>query len=322
MKKRKLKEIKIEEVSLVDRPANQIPFLTFKRDGKSDVDSLLKAKTKIKIEIESDGTKGGTAVTLDGDKIVDMESFNFNVWSDVEDESKINCSYSKKVESEGGFQRTETYYLVKKGKIMNKKLEKMLRTFDENAEFAKANSVEDTLEAISKAMELVETYKSEFPEELTKAIGVLALEAALSTAPVKKEEQEATALELSTDIGTMVKHWAGYNAEHPELSTLEKKQETSKSDTKPEASDLQKTVEQLAKSVSEITTSLEKKDASDKLMKISEQLEGVTKRLKAVEDKPVTTKKSLSNNEENNEVETKKEEGVIWPSLSGEKQED
>ena len=49
-----LKDIRINEISMVDLPANKSPFLFFKREGKGQT-QLTKAKKKIKIEIESNG---------------------------------------------------------------------------------------------------------------------------------------------------------------------------------------------------------------------------------------------------------------------------
>lgn len=322
-----MKDITTNEISLVDKPANKRPFLMFKRDGKPNDGSLLKAKKKINIEIESDGTVGGTVITINGDKVDKMQSFNFSFWEGEDAKTKVNASYSKLVESEGGFQRTESYYLAKGDNIMDDRIQKILKKMfgDKIAKFEKVELNEDTITEIVKALTVVESYKAEFPADLGAAIGLLAVHAGQGY--IQPEPVEKAGAKLSKD--TLAKMKALVAAAKTLEALLPKEANddgsTHKADNE-EASELQKTVELLTKSVADMTGKLEKKEATKQLTKLQTEFGEVTARLKAVEGKPASTKKSLEEDDTPVKKPVKKDEQGreigSWPSLVGEPDEE
>jgi len=329
-KSRKMKDIALKEVSLVDKPANKRSFLLFKQDGKSESqdDSLLKAKKKINIEIDSDGTKKGTKIKVNGDTIANMKSFNFSIWSESLDDSSVSCSYSKLVESEGGFQRTESYYLAKGDSPMDERIVEILKKLfgEKITKFEKVELNEETIVEIVKALTIIEEYKDEFPTDLGSAIGLLALHAGQGYK--QPELVEKAGAKLSKDTLTKMKALvAAAKALEALLPKEAGDDDVNKKAEDEKASQLQKTVETLAKSVSDITGKMEKKEASEQLEKINGVLSEVSNRLKVLEGKPVSTKKSL---EETNSTPAKKEvqkddQGRTighWPSLVGESDEE
>jgi len=322
-KSRKMKDITTKEMSLVDRPANKRPFLLFKQEGKSIDDSLLKAKKKINIEIASDGTKGGTSISVNGDKITNMKSFNFSIWSEVDDKSSVSCSYSKLVESEGGFQRTESYYLAKGDGQMDKRLQKLLKNFlgdsFEKVELKPDELNEATIVELEKALTTLNEYKKEFPPDLGAAVALLAIHA--SQGYKQPEPVEKAGAKLSKD--TMAKVKAIVAAAKALESLLPKDDATSteKSDGGTENSELQKTVEKLAEAVTVIASKLEKREASDEIAKVSDAVTKIAGRIESLEKQPASTKKSI---EQGNDQSPKKEvqkdsEGRVignWPSFT------
>jgi len=94
-KRGKLRDINVKEVSLVDLPANKQPFLFFKREGAKE-SQFVKAKKKIKIEIESNGTVGGTSIAVNGENLGKLRSFDFSFYGS-DPKSTINASYSKSI---------------------------------------------------------------------------------------------------------------------------------------------------------------------------------------------------------------------------------
>lgn len=326
-KNRKMIDIHTKEISLVDKPANLRPFLLFKQDGKPSDGSLLKAKKKINIEIESDGTVGGTSITINGDTVKKMKSFNFSFWEGEDAKAKVSASYSVLAEAAGGFQRTETYYLAKGDTVMDKRLEKLLKSFFgdnfKKATFEPDELNEATIIELEKALKTVSEYKEEFPADLGTAIGLLAVHA--SQGYKQSEDMEKATAKLSEGITSKIK------ALVTEVKTLEGTlpkldgdgNATKKNDEDP--SELQKTVEKLTETVAVITGKLEKKKTSDEITKVSEAIATLTARTKALEKQPASTKKSLedSGDDKNGTAKGAGEGGEVkWPSLVGSSEEE
>lgn len=316
-KSRKMKDIKLKEVSLVDRPANLRPFLMFKQDGKSESDSLLKAKKKINIEITSDGTKSGTSITINKEKIDKLRSFNFSVWESDDEKAAVNCSYSKLIEEEGGFQRTETYYLAKGDSPMDERIAKLLKTFfgDKEVKVEKSELNEATIVEIEKALTTINSYSEEMPDELVAAIGMLGIQAGQGYNPVAKTEDdiEKKGAKLSKDTVKQL------NAIIASAQAMLPKDELDDGNTKKvDTTDVEKMVKGLTDTVAELTGKLEKKESTEQLEGLSKTLGEITERLKKVESKPAATKKSIDGNEElgDDGKPVKKDEGLKWPSLS------
>ena len=322
-KSRSMKDITLQEISYVDKPANKRGFLLFKRDGKSSGDSFLKAKKKIKIEIESDGTKKGTTITVNGDKITGMKSFNFSVWSESTDDAAVSCSYSKLVESEGGFQRTESYYLAKGDVPMDKRLEKLLKQLfgDKEVKLEKSELNEKTIVELEKALTTINEYREDMPSDLIAAIGLAAIHAGQGYK--EPEPVEKAGAKLSKDTVAKLKSIIeAATAMLPKEKDGNDDGTTQKSDDN--TTELQKTIKALSKSMADITGKLEKKEATDQLTQITEAIGKVSDRLKVIEKKPASTKKSIDDDPTKKKEVQKDSQGREighWPSLTGEADE-
>ncbi|GAH67857.1 unnamed protein product, partial [marine sediment metagenome] len=174
-------------------------FLIVKKDDK-----------KINISIESDATIKGTKIIVNGEEIKNLQDFHFSFYKPRGGEDKalaggpISCSYSKITETEDGFKHSDTFYLSKSemevnGMDMNKELKDLLDSyFDEEVSFApeefefeKAKLSDKALNALKGALNLINKYKKDFPDDLKDAVGVLAKYASYGYGyPAKKKEDD------------------------------------------------------------------------------------------------------------------------------------
>lgn len=99
-----LTEIEIDKVSLVKSPANQRRFVFTKQ-------------ANIEGSFSTDQTFDGTAITVNGEELEDLDSFHFSLvnWSDEDIEewgaSPVSMSFTTKKSSEGGLDVVETFSL-------------------------------------------------------------------------------------------------------------------------------------------------------------------------------------------------------------------
>ena len=115
-KKKQLKNMDIEEVSLVDRPANKRKFLLIKRED-GEVTELT---------IKTDGTSDGTTLSVNGEEADDLKSFWFSLWPpDDFDQGMMMGSYTVS-ETDGAEFDQEITFNLKKG-MNTMKLEKLLK---------------------------------------------------------------------------------------------------------------------------------------------------------------------------------------------------
>ena len=299
-KVKNLKDIKINEVSMVDLPANKLPFLFFKQKDGNRVASI--SKKKLNIEIESDGTTKGTTVSIDGKSLGKLRDFNFSFWSTAKGGEPVSCSYSKVVEDEGGFKRTETFYLTK-GKVMNKELLKALQEYlgTEDIDFEKKVGEEE----IQKALELItKEYKESLPGDLAEAVGLIAKTAANSFA-AKDEDVNKAGAKFSKDVLKKLKAvLASVEALKSILPDMTEKSDSGDNDTK---------VDELTKQIAELKEVIAKKDANDDLAKT---LENLQKQVEALE-KDGVQKTSLTDQDTNDADSKEKNEKPKWPTLTG-----
>lgn len=310
-----MKDIKIKEVSLVDLPANKLSFLFFKRDGDQPGESLDKAK-KIKIAIESNGTAKGTIVTINGDKMENLRDFNFSFYG-IEKDSPVSCSYSKVVEAEDGFKRTESFYLSK-GKVMDEKTLKVLQAYlgTDEIDFEKKVGEED----IQKALTLInKEYKETFPEDLENAVGVIAKRAA-SSYDVKEDDKnvEKAGAKFSKDVLKKLKSvLAAVEALKSILPDM--KESTEKSGGSDEMDELTKQVAELKDAIAKFDPE-KKGDDKSVAAKLTETLGDISKRLKALEDGGAA-KKSITGDDDDNDDNEPKGAGEngkhLWGSITG-----
>jgi len=302
-KVKNLKDIKINEVSMVDLPANKLPFLFFKQKDGKQIESV--SKKKLNIEIESDGITKGTSVSIDGKSLGKLRDFNFSFWNTSKGGEPVSCSYSKVVEDEGGFKRTETFYLTK-GKIMSKELLKALQEYlgTEDIDFEKKVSEEEILKAVTL---INKEYKADFPEDLAEAVELIVKTAANSFA-VEKEDVNKAGAKFSKDVIKKLKDII--TAVEALKSILpDMKESTEKSDS----DDTGKTIEELTKQIADLKEVITK-GADDELKKT---LETLTKQVEALE-KGGVKKMSLTDQDDNDDDKPKGagEDGkVLWPTL-------
>lgn len=315
---RMLSDIETNEVSIVGEPANKKKFLFFKQKGKPNVSSLSKQKTKVNIEIESDGSAKGTKIIINGDTLDKVKSFDFSFY-DVEKGTTVHCSYSRLVESEGGFKRTETFYLSKGNKKMDEKMLALLKTYlgEEEVNIEKQ---EKPVEVITEALKVVDIYKGDFPEDLTKAVADLAIHAALSTVPVKKDEEkpagEETTTEEEEEETTTEEETPGEEKKEVVKSIIESLQKLLP-DKKLSKTD--KTLVGIQKTLADLTKKMKKSSDTEESKSLKETLEEISKRLETVE-KSKGMKKSVKGQEDTNDGG--EEQSAKWPSLTGKKTED
>lgn len=319
-KRGKMKDIRINEVSMVDKPANKLPFLFFKREGEQGV-NLLNKKKKIKIEIESNGLVGGTKVSINGEALGKLRSFDFSFWGD-DPKQTIHASYSKVAESEDGFSRTETYYLTKGEMTMDPKTLKLLQEYlgTEDIDFEK--KVEE--ETVQEALELITGhYQDSFPEDLEKAIGVLAKRASGGYQVKEKEAFEKAGAKFSKDVikklQAVITAVETLKSMMPDLKGATEKADGSESE---EVAELTKKLAELKDIVAKLDPE-KKADAKTETGKLTKELETLSKRVKAMEEGGAT-KKSIDAQENDTDDEQKGAgEGgkPLWPTLTGQKKE-
>jgi len=302
-KTRTLKDIDLKEVSLVDRPANKQDFLFYKNNGGKP--QMFSKKNKINIVIDSDGTAKGTVITLNKEKIKDLRSFNFSLWHTGANDANVSCDYSKLVETDDGFSRSESYYLTKGDSKMHKDIKAQLEKYfgEDEVDFTKA--VED--EAVIKSLKTIADYREDFPDDLKDAVGTILKRAAL----IKKEEEAASEKDSDEDSDEDETEEKSVDAdEDPEEEEEEEKEKkpVEKKKTKTKKVDLLKQVATLTEQID----NLEKKQKkSDGLDEVSKALAGLTKRLKAVEEE-TGVRKSV----EGQDSEDSEDGEPMWPSFT------
>ena len=318
---RKLSDIEIAEISLVSKAANKKTFLFFKSDrGRT----LMKGskmnikKTELSIAIESNGTAPGTTVKINGDNMGKLRDFNFSFYNTDKD-SPVSCSYSKVVESDDGFSRTETFYLSK-GDAMDKNLIALLKDYfgDEFKEehFEKAEApTDENLSVVKSAMKTLNKYEGDLPEDLHKAVGVIVKQAAMSTI----EKQETSVDNKSDDTKSddksadaVSKSIAKKVVEAVQKALLP---ETKKSESNSDDSGFKADIEKLTKAVQSLDKA-DNKDAEDgKVSAVVDAVKKLTERIETVE-KAHGTKKSVDGQDDSDSDDGE----ILWPSLQPKKE--
>jgi len=243
------------------------------------------------------------------DVLKNLRDFNFSFWSGHEDTSRaVSCSYSKFVETEDGFSRSETFYLSKGDSKMDEKIQKQLQEYfgkDEEIDFEKA----EENEAIVKALETVNEYQEDFPDDLKAAVGLISKQTGFCDTLISKVLKKKN---TESDKTGVEKAGAKLSKE-----TLKKIQDalTALKSILPELKENTEKRSEVEKIIADVTTRLDniekKKDdtAKDELAKTIEEL---TKRLETVE-KGTGVKKSVEG-QDNDDASNK--DGKKWPSFS------
>lgn len=311
-----LKDIKVKEVSMVDLPANKLPFLFFKREGVGQMQRT-KAKKKIKIEIESNGLVGGTKVAVNGDDLGKLRSFDFSFYGD-DPKQTIHASYSKVSESVDGFSRTETYFLTK-GILMTKEMLEALQKYLGTDEIDFEKKVDE--ETVQEALILItEHYQESFPADLEKAVGIIAKRAA-SSYDVKEDVNKVGAKFSSATAKKMQAIIAAVEALKAIMGGSKESTQKAAVNESEEMAELTKQLVGLKEVIAKLDP--EKKEKEDDIQtgiaELTKTLKDVSKRLETME-KATGTRKSLVDQDDDDDDDNKAkgagEDGkVLWKSL-------
>lgn len=188
-KPRKLIELNIEEISLVDSPANMKAFYFVKNDEVQDASSL---------RISSDGTLSGTSVKLNGEEVENIEKLMFS-FSPGDDNHPISFSIVQEDGAGSGLSRINKTNNNSKGVLVMDKLIELMKEFidddiltDEVKEKIEKGISKEDIKVLKDSLSLLSKYKEDFPVEVVKAIGVLIKCAGIgmATKPVKKDDSE------------------------------------------------------------------------------------------------------------------------------------
>lgn len=265
----KLKDMEIHEVSFVDVPANKRRFLLIKRqDGKS-----------IALSIETDGTRDGTRVQLNGEALPDLMDFHFS-YNKGKDTSPVSCSYS----INDGLGRVKKYYLSKPDMEANKMESIELLKSLTGLEIPE-DAIED--ETFTKAVSTLGEYQDLMPDDLQDAVKYLAKQA----------------------VKTVVKSTEDNTASPDEVAQT--------SSTTSPADPISADVELILKAIAGINITA-KRDApsqqTDPVLELKDVLESISTRLGVVE-KTTAGKKSRDDDDGDDSQPIRKAD-ERWPSLS------
>jgi len=303
---RELADIELAEVSLVGKAANKKKFLFFKQEGKSATGKKL--KKKINIVIDSDGTIGGTKIAVNKDTLKNLRDFSFSFWGGNEDTSRaVSCSYAKFVETEDGFSRSETFYLSKGDSDMEPKVKEQLQKYfgeDEKVDFEKA----EESDVVVESLETVNEYQEDFPDDLKKAVGIIAKQAGMYAPPVEPDKSESISKagakfskETLTKLQTLIAA-----AKALEEVLPKEKEETEKADDGGNV-ELRKTIDGLTKKLE----GLEKQEDDEAKSELKKTVKTLTERLETVEKGTGVRKSEDGQDDEDDNKGEKK-----WPSFS------
>lgn len=308
----KLKDIHIKEVSLVDLPANKLPFLFFKREGDSN--DPVKKQKKIEIGIVSDGTVVGTTVSVNGKKLGKLKSFDFSFYGG-DPKGTIHASYTKAASDSDGFSRTETYYL-NKGEVMKKETLKALQAYlgTEEIDFEKKVSEED----IAKALTLIaKEYKDSFPEDLENAVGVIA-KCATAGCETKDNKEDVSKAGAKFSKDALKKLKAVIEAIEALKSILPEGEEKQKSNS-DDSSELAKQIALLSETLTKTESKNTDAKDDDLSKKLTEALDSISKRLKTVEESGGVKKGLDDEGGDDSGDGDKGDSAPKWPTLTGQK---
>ena len=227
----------------------------------------------------------------------------------------VSCSYSKIVDDDDGFSRSETFFLHKGDLQMNEEMQKQLQEFfgeDVEVDFEKA----EESDVITKALATVNEYKKDMPDDLKKAVGAIAKQAGFCDTIItkmtekkkSKDDDGETDLEkagakLSKDtLKKITEALSALKSLIPELK-VDKANDGKKSE-------IEKTLEGITKAVEELEKN--SKDASDDGLK--KLLAVIIKRIETVEKGTGIQKSIVGQEDDSDNTDTG---DVKWPSFSG-----
>ncbi|HUX01420.1 MAG TPA: hypothetical protein VMY35_10625 [Phycisphaerae bacterium] len=180
----KLKNISVDEVSIVDEPATRRRFMFWKSaDGGQD-SAFEKQFKSLDVAFKSDGTAGGSSLEINGKAISELDSITLSA-APVGESMSIYCAYTQgaKGQTAGGFRPTYTYTLSKADHAVpagTAPLSKRLDPEDVNT---------------------VQAYINELPPRLRRSVENLVGAVQSLDEPIAKEEEGVTVPEPKTQDG-------------------------------------------------------------------------------------------------------------------------
>lgn len=203
-KKKKITNLEINEVSVVDRPANMIPFAIVK--SEDDKATIEKAES-ISIEINTDFTIDNTFLKVNGNEIssADLDSFSISFMKQKRDEYAgrmypkypFYFSYAKMIDGEDGARSLEIYQIEKSDKeqaMTDELKEATKQLFGEEVDMGELTLSEQ--KELVKSFSVINEYSSVLPPDLRTAIGELILMKSTSLASKVSEILEDAAKKI------------------------------------------------------------------------------------------------------------------------------
>ena len=191
-RRRRLRRLKIHEVSFVDRPANEIPFLFYKR---AEAVPVAKA-TDLKVTFSTKGTPDETEIEVNGRTLSEVRGFALS-YNPIGDTIGLGCSYTigAKGESRGGFKASRTYSLYK-GEMAEQEKEKTADDADLDVLQKCVGEIDEDIDGdlarqLAEQAAIVELYKADMPEDLMDAFR-RTIRLASETEEVRKDEDKVT----------------------------------------------------------------------------------------------------------------------------------
>ena len=169
-KKRKIVNLEVEEVSLVNKPANLRPFIFWKsqvdsEEDETTTDHIEKQFTKLGVSINTDGTQDGTSVSVNGKALRELKHIVVSITPLGSQDVAVFCEYTvaAKGEANGGFQASRTYTLhkaedgtmVEIGKALEEDLEN-IQDYIDDLPAGLRRSLENVVGAVQKHEEPID----------------------------------------------------------------------------------------------------------------------------------------------------------------------
>jgi len=113
-KPKKLTNIVVKEISLVDEPATRREFMFWKSAGDEAESAFEKKFKSLRVEFDSDGTTEGSSLSINGKDIGELITFTLSA-APCGEAMSLYCTYTRGEEGESrdGFSPSHTYLLSK-----------------------------------------------------------------------------------------------------------------------------------------------------------------------------------------------------------------
>ena len=209
-RRRRLKDIGIEEVSFVDHPANRTPFLFFKNGDGAAGSDIEKVYRGLDVTFSAKDGPGDTKINVNGRQIDGATHFYLAYSPLGSDRISLNCAYTlaTKGETAGGFSSSRSYSLYKNadgliveedgtGKAAEEKPSRAKKADEADYELIKAFLAGDVGEWIDNDIAkglvphiaVIERYKEDLPPDLAEAIKSI-VKVSTTVETVDNEENE------------------------------------------------------------------------------------------------------------------------------------